>query len=102
MFITLILNFSENHIFTDFDENKNFSLYKTLENDFIPRVNDYVYDTGFRKGFKVLKVVWDYEHNKCNVYLSRSNIGSVEEIKIQAIDAGSKATQGHIELNPIW
>ncbi|WP_338651677.1 hypothetical protein [Lysinibacillus sp. Y5S-8] len=93
MFITLILNFSEYHTFTDFDENKNFSL---LENDFIPRVNDYVYDTGFRKDFKVSKVVWDYKHNKCNVYLSRSNIGSFEEIKIQAIDAGWKATQGHI------
>lgn len=96
MLITLILDFSENYTFTDFDEDKNFSLYKTFENDLIPRVNDYVYDTGFRKDLMVMKVVWDYEHNKCNVYLNRSNIGNFEEVKIQAMDAGWKATQGHI------
>lgn len=96
MLITLILNFSENYTFTDFDENKTFSLYKTFENDFIPRVNDYVYDIGFRKDLMVMKVVWDYEHNKCNVYLNRSNIGNFEEAKLQAMDAGWKATQGHI------
>lgn len=96
MLINLILKFSENFTFTDFDDNKNFSLYKTLETDFIPRKNDYVYDSGFKKDFLVTGVVWNYEHEQCNIYLDRSGIGNFEEVKIQAMDAGWKATQGHI------
>lgn len=96
MSINLIILFSQNHTFDSFDESKDFSLYKSFESDFIPRINDYVYDSGFRKEFMVMKVVWDYEHNNCNVYLDRSNIGNFEEVKILAMDAGWKAAHGHI------
>lgn len=93
MLVNLILKFSENYTFTSFDDNKHFSLYKSFETDFIPRINDYVYDSGFRKEFLVVKVEWDYEHNQCNIYLDRSNIGDLEEVKIQAMDAGWKGKQ---------
>ena len=46
MLINLIFKFSENFTFTEFDYSKNFSLYKSLETDHIPRKNDYVYDSG--------------------------------------------------------
>ncbi|KOP80700.1 hypothetical protein AMS59_04830 [Lysinibacillus sp. FJAT-14745] len=93
MLINLIIKFSENYTFDSFDESKNFSLYKSFESDFIPRVNDYVYDSGFGKEFLVMKVEWNYENNQCNVYLDRSNIGNFEEVKIQVMDAGWKGKQ---------
>ncbi|WP_427110199.1 hypothetical protein [Lysinibacillus xylanilyticus] len=93
MLINLIIKFSENYTFDSFDENKNFSLYKSFDTEFIPRINDYVYDSGFRKELLVVKVEWDYENNQCNIYLDRSNIGNSEEVKTQAMDAGWKVIQ---------
>ena len=73
------------------ENNETVLIYKSFESDFVPRVNEYIQDSGFEGDLLIKKVEWVFENNLCNIQTSL--VGStrkVEEIKDQALAAGWK------------
>lgn len=77
--------------FSPFGVDENLLMYKSLETDIVPRVHDYIQDSGFEKELLVKKVIWNIEKNLCEI--ETKLVGStktIEEVKDLALSSGWK------------